>query len=746
MKDTACQYYLIFSFILLVLPFTGLTQAISSPETILEPGFGYDRPKVFDADRDGDLDILDFPYLYINDGKGQKQKMITLYDSNIEIETCVVEDLNKDKHKDIVTLNKSGEICIFMNTIKGFHKINQVVKLDYKPAEYADILVFDINSDGVLDLVIKSLQGPTVGYAGTKEQQFSYFRPFTDFAYNKSDVIGADINGDGIQEILTTQKAARSRSSSSNKDLIAFHYNKTGYTVSDTLLTLNTPMRDLNFFDMNKDGYQDLVFTIYSAEGRSIHWMKRNPNGSLGKEFVFLKDLDNTNYQLGDYDSDGDLDVVYFSSFNRTDVVQWAKNNGNGTFSMDCKSLLPDAVQTEQFIFEDFDGDKVADVFYCEADGEKRPRYNMVLMNKNGQSKSKNTWVVNGECQGLHLADLNGDGFKDIIGYYQHEVFYSLVDQKGNFSEVTQLKINVFQIGSVSSSDLDNDGKMDLIISSDDRGNGVLGWYKNLGNMRFSELKPIHSGQGRLIAFECIDFDRDGFSDIIVNYWEDKVYGFYSYRNEGNAAFTETKTKLHQVSYPEKLFPRLAVFDMDLDGIEDVLDMNSGLWYNFDNSSNWQQHSSDFKTDIPNCLLKANMDGDSLKDALLFSVFKMTWFEQDSLAQWKMNTFEKVGSALDNLSLGDMTGDGLDDLVCLDGKSEMKSSVTGEIVIGTNHTLVIMKNKGDGTYLKVPLFPINNLSGLELHDIDNDGDLDIIASDKFWNNYGIRVWKNLLKN
>ena len=105
-------------------------------------------------------------------------------------------------------------------------------------------------------------------------------------------MIGADINGDGIQEILTTQKAARSRSSSSNKDLIAFHYNKTGYTVSDTLLTLNTPMRDLNFFDMNKDGYQDLVFTIYSAEGRSIHWMKRNPNGSLGKEFVFLKDLE----------------------------------------------------------------------------------------------------------------------------------------------------------------------------------------------------------------------------------------------------------------------------------------------------------------------------------------------------------------------------------------------------------------------------------------------------------------------
>lgn len=746
MRNTTYRYAVIFSFMLFALPLTGLTQTISSPETILEAGFGYDLPKAFDADRDGDLDILDFPYLYLNDGKGQKQKMIILYDSNIEIETFVVEDLNKDKYKDIVTLNKSGEICIFMNTIKGFHKINQAVKLDYRPAEYADILVFDMNSDGILDLVIKSLQGPTVGYVGTKEQQFTYFKPFTDFAYNKSDLIGADINGDGIQEIVTTQKAVRSRSSSSNKDLIAFCYNKTGYTVSDTLLTLDTPMRDLNFFDMNKDGYQDLVFTVYSAGGRSIHWMKRNPNGSFGKEFVFLKDLDKTNYQLGDYDSDGDLDVVYFSSFNRTDAVQWAKNNGNGTFSMDCESLLSGAVQKEQFIFEDFDGDKIADVFYCEDDGEKRPRYTMVLMGKNGLPKSKNTWVVNGECQGLHLADLNGDGFKDIIGYYEHEVFYSVVDQKGNFSEVTQLKINAFAIGSVSSSDLDNDEKMDLLIISDDRSNGVLGWYKNLGNMQFSELKVIHSETGRLISSECTDFDRDGFNDIIVNYWENEVYGFYSYRNEGNGTFAKTKANIHQVSRAEKLFPRLALFDMDLDGNEDVLDMSSGLWYNFDNSSKWQQHSSDFKTYMANCILKANMDGDSLKDALLFAVYKMTWFEQDSLAQWKMNTFQNVGSALDNLSLGDMTGDGLDDLVCLDGKSEMKPSATGEIVFGTNHTLVIMKNNGDGTYLKIPLFPINELSGLVLHDIDNDGDLDIIASDKFWHNYGIRVWKNLLQN
>lgn len=740
-----CKTYIcptIFSLMLSAFPFLGLTQHISSPEIILGSGFGYDLPKAFDADGDGDLDILTFPYLYLNNGKGQREKMITLSDPEIKFETFVIEDLNQDKKKDIVALKKNGEICVFMNTADGFIKIKQALNVDYKPAEYAEILVLDINSDGVSDLVIKSLQGPTIGYAGNKKQQFVSFKPFNDFAYDKRELIGADLTGDGIQELLATQNLSRSRNSG-ECSLIAFNYKGAKYSVSDTILTTQASVRDLRFLDMDKDGYHDLVFRSIS-KGRSIHWMKRKRNGSLGKESVFLKDFDGKEYQFGDYDSDGDLDLVYSSSSNRTDAIKWVKNNGDATFEMDCKSLISAAVQSEQFIFDDFDGDKIMDVFYCQADGKTRPRYNMVLMDKIGASKSKNTWVVNGECYGFHLADLNGDGYKDVIGYFLHEMFYSLIDREGKSSEVNQLKVNPFKIGYVSSADIDNDGKTDLLIHSNDSEGGVLGWCKNEGNMRFSELKPIHSGTGRLIASECIDFDKDGLKDIIVNYWEDKVYGFYSYRNEGNGTFAKTKKTVHASSTNK--YPKLAVFDVDLDGTADVLDINSGAWYDFDAAFQWKQHTSELKVPMPHFMLKINIDGDSLQDGLLVNAYSINAFEQDSSGQWKPAPIQKMGFKLDNLQAGDMTGDGVDDLVCIAEASEFQAGLWGEPLIGSSFTMVLMKNNGAGTYTKVPLYPSNGLSGLELHDIDNDGDLDIVGSDRFWHTYGIRVWKNLLKD
>ncbi|SHE55956.1 FG-GAP-like repeat-containing protein [Pedobacter caeni] len=141
-------------------------QTFDHGEVINGPGFGYGAVKAFDADRDGDLDILSFPYLYFNDGHGRKEKIIVIGDSKKEYEDFSIEDIDGDKDKDIVVLYKNGDIAVFLNDTKGFNKKEQKKEVTYRPSEYANLYLYDANADGICDIIISGLRGVPVAYIG----------------------------------------------------------------------------------------------------------------------------------------------------------------------------------------------------------------------------------------------------------------------------------------------------------------------------------------------------------------------------------------------------------------------------------------------------------------------------------------------------------------------------------------------------------------------------------------------------
>lgn len=160
MKSQHTFRYLFFLFFL-VYGCLCQAQTFEHGETINGPGFGYGGVKTFDADGDGDLDVLYFPNLYLNDGHGRKQKTILIGDAK-EYEDYSLEDLDGDKDVDIVVLYKDGEIVVFINGPKGFNRIAQKSKVSYLPAEYAKLYLYDANSDGIRDIAYRGKSRKTL--------------------------------------------------------------------------------------------------------------------------------------------------------------------------------------------------------------------------------------------------------------------------------------------------------------------------------------------------------------------------------------------------------------------------------------------------------------------------------------------------------------------------------------------------------------------------------------------------------
>lgn len=731
------QYITYFLFLLV---YTGLcsAQSFDHGEVINGPGFGYGGVKTFDADRDGDLDVLYFPNLYLNDGHGRKQKMLVIGDSKKEYEDYRIEDLDGDQDKDIVVLYKDGDIAIFINGPKGFYKKEQKNKINYSLAEYAKLYLYDANADGIRDIIISGVRGVPIAYIGDANQQYTYFKTFNDYFPQWSEqLLGIDLNKDGIQELLVPNFTNRNQ----NPTLKVYSFKSNKYVLIETIALTTSRIDNIKLIDIDKDGDQDLVYSN-KVENGGIHWIERNSKGGLGKSNTLIAKLDLEDFQLGDFDSDGDLDVAYFTRRNQYTFINWAENKGNNVFIKNQKSLLPNIKESQSFVFEDFDGDKIKDVlFYDDNKEEIRPQYTVLLQQKNGSIKAKSTWLIKSDCSGFIFIDLDNNGTKDIVGYYNNELFYILID-KGKYAKPLALIKAPFKIETLKCADLDNDGKEDLIVCSDDRENGTLGWFKNEGSMKFKPISFILKEKERLIGFEVMDYDNDGNRDVVVNYWGDKTRGFYAYKNTGKAVFSKTRTTVTETTTS---FPRIAVWDVNGDKFDDLVDYGSKTWLKYAGDEKWELQPMPFQDQFIKGFYKVKLDDNRSLSYLLLSqsgLKRLTY----SNGQWGNKVIPQKDFSIDMMRVGDINGDGYDDVVCLAERYGLAEGFHDDIAFSSKYSIVFLVNDKMGNFTPKTLYPVSNLSNIELQDIDNDGDLDILTSSNQWPTSGITFWKNLRNN
>ncbi len=183
---------------------------------------------------------------------------------------------------------------------------------------------------------------------------------------------------------------------------------------------------------------------------------------------------------LGDFDNDGDSDVVAISAYYGIDVYF---NNGSGTFTLNAQYALGES-------------------FY-----------------------------------GVYVADVDGDGDLDIIAvpFYTTSNLTILKNNGSGVFTVTSFSSNIATYNAAIG-DIDGDGDIDVFLPNSGGGSGSV--FKNNGTGAYSLFQTVPGARGHDAALG--DLDGDGDLDAFVT--ENSSYGNTVFLNNGSGTFTQLGT------------------------------------------------------------------------------------------------------------------------------------------------------------------------------------------------------------
>lgn len=246
-------------------------------------------------------------------------------------------------------------------------------------------------------------------------------------------------------------------------------------------------------------------------------WFRENKEGTYESIQTFTTSSDVTTALFIDVDNDQDLDL--YIGYGGTDAQELQDeiflNNGQGHFSSPIERILPDLpTNTSKVTGTDYDQDGDIDLFI--ASGVQAGRYPLgmksyVLENKNGIYQMVDTVSQSGFLKDAIWTDLTGDTKEELItvGHWTGIASYTmnkgkLTEHKINFTDTSGTALSMTGWwNTIASSDMDNDGDMDLLLG-------------NQGTNGF--IKPMY---GHPIYVYINDFDTNGSIDpVLAQYFE----------------------------------------------------------------------------------------------------------------------------------------------------------------------------------------------------------------------------------
>jgi hypothetical protein len=344
----------------------------------------------------------------------------------------------------------------------------------------------------------------------------------------------------------------------------------------------------LTVVDLDEDGLKDVLLT--DATLNQVRWVRQGPPGTFQERQVGSVVIAPAHVTPFDMDRDGDLDLLVaemgqiMPSNARIGSVAILENQGDETFAN--RVLLDNVARVTDVQAGDFDGDGDADLVVGQFgydDGEIQWLRNLGGWNFEGRRLLSLPGTIH-----VPVADMDGDGDLDItavVSQTWEQVYVFENDGSGNFTSRVAYGATNEDFGSsgISVIDLDRDSDLDILYTNGDAFDYVpslprpwhgVQWLENLGALQFAYHR-IGDFPGAYSA-RAVDADGDGDLDVfavsLFADWTDPAsQSIVWFENDGRQSFT-----LRDIDSSPTHLVVLDAGDLDGDGLSDLV--SGGLY------------------------------------------------------------------------------------------------------------------------------------------------------------------------